>query len=278
MDNNPLKQYFRQPAIYVRLPSNGRFYPEGALEITPNGEYPVLPMTTVDEITYRTPDALFNGSAVPTVIESCMPNIKNAWNMPSIDIDTVLTAIRIATYGHEMGISTKCPNCSNEDDYSVDLRTVMEKIGRPDYTKSLKIGDLELIFHPMSYQQINENSMMQFEEQKTLQMLSDGEGDEKTRMAQMGEMLKKITAVTSSALAKNIALVITPTAQVDQHDHITEWLMNCDRKVFAQVRDYIVDIKAQAELKPLAIKCNNCSHDYQQPFTLDMSNFFAAAS
>jgi hypothetical protein len=278
MDNNPLKQYFRQPAIYIRLPSDGKFYPPGALIMSPNGEYPVLPMTTVDEITYRTPDALFNGSAVPTVIESCMPNIKDAWNMPSMDIDTVLTAIRIATYGHEMGISTKCPNCSNEDEYSVDLRNVMENIGRPNYTQSLRLGDLELIFRPMSYRQINENSMIQFEEQKTLQMLADGEGDEKERMAQMGEMLKKITAVTSRALAENIALVVTPTAQVDQQEHITEWLMNCDRTMFGKIRDHIIGIKEQAELKPLAIKCSNCSHDYQQPFTLDMSNFFAAAS
>ena len=98
------------------------------------------------------------------------------------------------------------------------------------------------------------------------------------RMAQMGEMLKKITTVTSNALAKNIALVVTPNAQVDQHEHIAEWLMNCDRKVFTQVRDHIINVKEEGELKPLAIKCNNCSHEYQQPFTLDMSNFFAAAS
>ena len=154
----------------------------------------------------------------------------------------------------------------------------MENIGRPNYTQSLRLGDLELIFRPMSYRQINENSMIQFEEQKTLQMLADGEGDEKERMAKMGEMLKKITEVTSRALAENIAVVVTPTAQVDQQEHISEWLMNCDRQMFAKIRDHIIGIKEQAELKPLAIKCSNCSHDYQQPFTLDMSNFFAAAS
>ena len=53
MENNPLKQYFRQPAIYIRLPSNGRFYPPGAIDMPPNGELPVLPMTTLDEITCR---------------------------------------------------------------------------------------------------------------------------------------------------------------------------------------------------------------------------------
>ena len=30
--HNPLTQWFRQPKIYVRLPSNGDFYVKGALD------------------------------------------------------------------------------------------------------------------------------------------------------------------------------------------------------------------------------------------------------
>ena len=58
---NPLKQYFRQPAIYLRLPTGGKYWPPGSIELTHNGEFSVYPMTAIDEITYRTPDALFNG-------------------------------------------------------------------------------------------------------------------------------------------------------------------------------------------------------------------------
>ena len=102
LPNNPLTQYFRQPAIYIRLPSQGKFYPNGSLNMPPNGELPVLPMTSVDEITYRTPDALFNGSATVSVIKSCVPNIRDPWVMPSADMDAVLVGIRIASYGHDM--------------------------------------------------------------------------------------------------------------------------------------------------------------------------------
>ena len=76
MSNNPLKQFFRQPAIYVRLPSQGKFYPPGVLEMPATGELPVYPMTAIDEITYRTPDALFNGQATVNVLQSCVPDIK----------------------------------------------------------------------------------------------------------------------------------------------------------------------------------------------------------
>ena len=166
MNSNPLQKYFRQPAVYVRLPSNGQFYPPGSLESTPTGEYPVLPMTTMDEITYRTPDALFNGNAVASVIQSCIPNIKDAWIMPGMDIDSVLIAIRIATYGAEMDVGSVCPSCGTDGEYTIDLRKVLDRMGSADYSKPLLIGDLEIYFRPMTYQQLNENSMSQFQEQK----------------------------------------------------------------------------------------------------------------
>jgi hypothetical protein len=278
MNSNPLSQYFRQPAVFIKLPSQGKHYPPGALEPTVNGEYPVLPMTTLDEITYRTPDALFNGQAVISVIQSCVPNIKNAWQMPGMDIDTVLVAIRTATYGHVLDISSQCPSCGEEADYGADLRIVMDSIHAPDYSKQLSLGDLEIYFKPMSYQQMNENSMTQFEEQKTLQMLQSAEGDNASKLNQLGEVLKKITAVTTAALAQNIELVKTPSAQVTDLAHITEWLSNCDRTMFARIRDHIIAQKQQGELQPLDVKCNSCGNEYKQSFTLDMTNFFGAAS
>jgi len=278
MEQNPLRQYFRQPAVYVRLPSQGRFYPDGALVQTPDNEYPVLPMTTMDEITYRTPDALFNGSAVVSVIESCMPNIRDAWRVPSVDIDTILVAIRIATYGHTMDITTRCPNCSTESDYSVDLRRVMERIRAPDYDAPLEIDDLKIFFKTMDYTQINENSMRQFEDQKTMQVLQDADLDDKQKLTQLGEVLKKITEFTSLAMAQNIDRIQTPDHVVTNTDHILELLVNSDRNLFSKIRARIIEIKQSSELRPLDMKCNNCGHEYQQTYTLDMTSFFADAS
>ena len=126
--NNPLQQYFRQPAIYIKLPSAGQFYPPGTLNMTDTGELPVLPMTAIDEITYRTPDALFNGQATVNVIESCLPNIVNGWAVPAMDVDAILIAIRIASYGHEMELTSTCPACRHESDYGIDLRVFLDKI------------------------------------------------------------------------------------------------------------------------------------------------------
>jgi hypothetical protein len=278
METNPLRQYFRQPAIYVKLPSGGKYYPKDSLEVTENGEYPVLPMTTMDEITYRTPDALFNGTASVNVIQSCVPNIKNAWHMPSMDIDTVLIAIRIASYGHELKLDTQCTKCASINTFGVDLRTVMERMRAPDYSQTQTLGDLEIYFKPMDYRQINDNNMMQFEDQKMLQMLQDANVNDEDKLRQVGDVLRKITSMTTRALAQNIAMIKTPQATVTEIEWISDWLENCDRSTFSSIRDHIINTKQQGELQPLKIQCPDCQNEYEQPFTLDMANFFADAS
>jgi hypothetical protein len=278
MSNNPLQQYFRQPAIYIKLPSRGDFYPPGSIESTPNGEYPVLPMTAIDEMTYRTPDALFNGAAVVSVIQSCVPNIKNAWNVPSMDIDTILVAIRIASYGHNMEISTSCPACNEINDRELDLRQVLDNIRIPDYNKPILQGDMEIYFKPMTYKNLNDNNQLQFEEQKILQMLPDTEIENQDKIRMLGEALKKLTDITVVALAQSIGAIKTPEALVSEPDYIKEFLNNCDRTLFNRIRDFIIDVKGQAEMQPVKVVCDKCNHEFEQQLTLDMSSFFEVAS
>jgi hypothetical protein len=275
---NPLSQYFRQPVIYIKLPSNGKFYPPGTLDMPANNELPVLPMTAIDEITYRTPDALFNGQAVVNVIQSCIPAIKDAWAVPAMDVDTILIAMRVATYGHDMEFGSVCPKCSASADRTLDLRTVLDRVKTPNYDASITAGDMEFFFRPLQYRDINENNQLQFEEQRLFQMLPDPDMPEREKIGNLSEALKRITQVTVKALAQSIAAVRTPQAMVTETAFIEELMLNCDRALFARLRDHIIDIKSQAEMPDLDIKCDECENEYKQSLTLDMSSFFAPAS
>ena len=276
--NNPLRQYFRQPAIYIKLPSQGKFYSPGSLNPSPTGEYPVYPMTAIDEITYRTPDAMFNGQATVNVIQSCVPDIKDAWQLPSIDMDSVLVAIRIASYGHEMEFGTQCPKCQAEGDRVLDLRTVSDSLKTPDYSTCIKSGDIEIYMRPMTYKNLTDNSKMQYENQKLIQMLPDADVLESDKMSAMGAALLKITEVTVKAMVQGIAMIKTPTAMVTESEFIEEMLNNCDRKLFNEIRDRIIELKNVAEMQPMRITCDECNHEYEQAITLDMSSFFVPAS
>ena len=276
--NNPLKQYFRQPAIYVKLPSLGNGYPAGTLNVPPTGELPVYPMTAIDEITYRTPDALYNGQATVNVIQSCIPDIKDAWAVPSVDIDTLLIAIRIASYGHDMEFGTTCPSCNHTSEQTMDLRAVLDSIKTADYSKTVHSGDMEIYFKPLTYQHLNNNNQMQYENQKLLQMIPDAGIPEAEKMAALNDALKKITDITVVALSQSISAVKTPTALVREPEYIEEMLKNCDGKLFNQIRDFILDLKASSEMQPLKLTCPECSNEYEQSITLDMASFFGYAS
>ena len=276
---NPLKQFFRQPAIYLQLPSGGNFWPEGSLELTPNKELPVFPMTAIDEITYRTPDALFNGQAVVNVIQSCLPNVKNAWVIPGVDLNAILIAIRIASYGHEMELNTRCPSCETESDFTVDLRMVLDQLKEPDYQSPIVQGDLEIAICPIDYKQQNQINLKQYEQQRVIQrvQLDDTLKDDE-KISQLNSALHKITELTIETLTYSIASIRTPGTLVTEPEYIREFLANCDRRLYQEIRDRVVELRTSSEVKPFEIQCPNCGHRHNQTLTMDQAAFFGVAS
>lgn len=276
--DNPLRKYFRQPAIHLRLPSGGRNWPAQAISMPPNGELPIYPMTAVDEITSRTPDALFNGSAVTDIIRSCVPAIHDPWATPASDITALLVAIRLASYGHSMEMGTKCPKCSEENEYSLDLRTVLDGLKSGDYETPLQSGDLTIYFTPMTYQQLNENNRVQFEDQKMIQSLNSAEIDEEEKLRLLTEIYKKVSELTVISIRNSITMIKTADAIVSEPPFIDEFLRNCRKEVFEAIRDRAVELREQSDVRPLKLTCPSCQHQYEQTFTLDLSNFFETAS
>lgn len=273
MDNNPLRQYFRRPAVFFTLPSGGKNYEPGTLDIPESGEIPVYPMTAIDEITVRTPDALFNGTAVVELVKSCVPAIKDPWKLNSNDLDAVLIAIRAAGGQQQLEIETQCPKCENQATYGLNLVGVLSQLKAGDYDTLLPVNDLKIKFRPLTYKEMNEAAVDQFKIQKTFGNLDNIENeDEKNRMTQ--EAIRAITEVTMSIIASTIEYIETPNTRVEQKEFIHDFLRNCDGSLYLAIRDYNAKLKNSTELKPLDIKCDNCAHEYVQPFTLNASDFF----
>jgi hypothetical protein len=272
---NPLAKHFRQPTIYIKLPSGGAWNAEETLKNTENGELPVYPMTALDEIAYRTADALFNGSAVADVIKSCMPNILDPWQISSADLDTILVAIRIASYGHEMDFTSKCPKCEESNDFSIDLREIMDKIKMPDFSEPVIIGDITVYFKPLTYKDQNDNNTAQFQDQKMLEALPTSDMPEEEKIAALQQAFNNISLLTLNAIADSISMMKTGDDVVVDKDHIKEYLQNCNNKSFDKIRKKIEKVKREGEMSPLQIVCNDCKHEYTTPFTLNVANFFA---
>jgi len=274
MATNPLQQYFRRPALYFKLPSGGNGYPEGAIDMPENGELPVYPMTAIDDITIRTPDALFNGNAVVELIKSCIPNIKDPWSVTAVDLDPILVAIRIATEGNLMDITTECPSCKEEARYDVQLSGILAGFRPGDYTNPLNIEDMLIKFRPLPYKYINEVNLAQFDVQRIIKEMETLETAEQ-RGTRGAELMRNINKITVRLLTYTIEYIKTPMATVFESEFISEFLENCDNKTFELIKDTNIALRATTESKPLDITCGNCGYEYKQPFVLNVTDFFA---
>lgn len=279
MSENPLKKYFRQPAIHLALPSHGEFYKEGALSLPETGEAPVYPMTAMDEITYKTPDALFNGSATMDVIKSCVPAFVDPWEILTLDLNSVLIAIRIASVGDILDIDSTCPKCNEISTYEADLNAIADQ--HPDiskYHEVKSIGDLKLSFRPLTYRELNESNKVEFEEERITQILLDAEMSEEDKIAKLSTAFKDMSYFSVKSVSRSIRSIAMPDAVVTDPEHITEFCQNCERDVYALIRDHVKTLRSMEALKPLHVKCNHCEHEYDQPYVLDMTTFFDKSS
>ena len=274
MENNPLRQYFRRPAVYMKLPSGGAGYPEGTLELPENGELPIFPMTAIDEITARTPDALFNGTAVVELIRSCVPNIKDPWAVTNVDLDALLVAIKAASSpSGEMDVESQCPACEDISTFKINLAGILAGLTSPDFDTELEVGDLSIKFRPLSFKEVNEASMQQFELQRLFAQF-DNMNDEDQKAKAMQEALAKITNLTMVLLSKSIVHINTPNMPVTETNFILDFLQHCDRNLYIQIRDFSAKIREQSEIKPMTFTCASCSHQYEQTITLNPTDFF----
>ena len=172
--SNPLAGFMRQPKIYIRLPSGGAYWPAGSLAIPENKEFAVYSMTAKDELAFKTPDALMNGQAVVDVIQSCIPSIKNAWATPNIDLDLILVAIRIATYGEMMEISHVVPGTTETVEHSIDLRVMLDQLSVNQWEDAVEINEFLTCFvRPLTYKHITQTGLKTFETQRLMQAVND---------------------------------------------------------------------------------------------------------
>jgi hypothetical protein len=275
---NPLSGWFRQPKIYIRLPSNGEYYPPGALDKSESGEYAVYAMTAKDELMFKTPDALLSGQSTVEVIKSCMPSILDPWKMPSLDLDAVLMAIRIATYGEDMEVSANCPSCNAENDYVMNLTKFLNSIQSFHYESVVECGPLTVHVRPYTYQEITKTSLKTFEQQRIFSIINDDNMSEEKKLQMFGESFVKLTELTVDIIAGCISKIISPNGETTNPEHIKEFLNNAPKDVFEKVSTHVTKIKENIEIPPQDVKCTECSAEFKMPVTMDQSNFFAVRS
>lgn len=273
MSDNPLRAYFRRPAIYFKLPSGGRYYKPGVVNIPPNGELAVYPMSSADEMAVRTPDGLYNGASMVQVIKSCIPDIQDPWQLNDIDIDATVVAIRAATVDGKLEIVTTCPSCNEESKYDIDLLRLLNEKKDVDYSRPLSVGELTVNFRPLTYAQTNQNALRQFEIQRFAMLVEESEDTERKQEV-LNDALRQLNVMMLDIVTQTIESVETPETRVTDSAHIREFLEGCDGKTNKVIKEYSANLRSTNETQPLKITCMHCQHQYQQRLELNFTDFF----
>ena len=278
---NPLNKYFRQASIYVKLPS-GTDYPADVVTKSETGEIGIMPMTAKDEIRFKTPDALMNGQGVVDVIESCVPSITDAWQIKSYDLDTILVAIRIATYGETMEINFNVPGANESVAHTVNLPALLDEIQKTTVDTAFTLKDgLKITVQPLTYRDMTSTSLQTFQQQKMYSAIQDSELPDEDKATRFNDAFKKLTELNSSILLKNMAsITMTDGTVITDAAHIKEFVDNANTTVIKEIETKLMDLRTQGAVKPLKLKASEeqikkgAPASYEVPVTFDTSNFF----
>jgi len=278
--SNPLKKYYRQPKQFIKLPSGYKYYPAGAIEVPTSGEVAVYSMTAKDELLFKTPDALLNGEATTQVIQSCIPAIKDAWQMPSIDVDASLIAIRMATYGTKMNIPITVPNTDIQKDFELDLQGTLDKVLNAHYQNKTLVGNMEITTQPLTYDQFSKMAIKSFEESRLQKVLQDQDMSEEEKLRRFQQSLNKLTDLNVSMVADTVASVKVDGETVTDKNMIKDFIENSEKSFFQSILDHL-EIQRQAFALPNITvqsteeeKKAGAPEEYTIPVQFDTSNFF----
>jgi hypothetical protein len=279
---NPLAGLMRKPKLAVRLPSNGKFWPKGSLKISETDEYAVYSMTAKDEILLKNPGTQTGGQAVVSVIQSCIPDIVNAWETPGLDLDTILIAIRVATYGPTLKTPVEVNGLTTYVD--IDLLAVLDNIlttGIWDEQLILDNG-MVIFLKPLPYKQISKAGIEATETQKIMNVVNDEKLSEDKKLELFKESFVKLTDITIGVVAESIFKIITDDGTtVEDPKFISEFIQQCDRDVFNQIRVRMNELGEKVSIKPVIVSAteemiaNGSSAEIEVPITFNSDTFFA---
>ena len=255
---NPLQNFFRKPKLSVSLPSRGRWYPKNSLA---NATVAVLPMTAADDLRFKSNEVLLNSVAVTELIQSCVPDILVPEQMPVVDLDVVLLAIRQASYSNSIRASVSVPNTPLTLTLDLEIHNLIENFANAAELwdeQLILINDQEekltVILKPVNLKTMfSATRSLLRQQQATAEItMSNKQTDEK--IAELDDQMKSLSAVSINMVTDSISEILNDSGlSIKNPGEIRQFLNQLDLAYFRAIQKHIEDQKARISFKPLEI-------------------------
>lgn len=256
---NPLLERVTMPGETFPLPSGCLFYKDGV--IAPdvvNSEIYVNPMTTLDEITMKSPDLLFSGNAVKQVFARCIPQVLDPGKLLSKDVDFLLACLRKVSYGDVLTIEYT-HDCEDAKQHSYEAsvsrfvngaKPIDPTTFQEEFTVSFPNGQVAE-FQPVLFQDyIN---IMQ-----ALSASTDSDSPESIR----------------DEMVRSLAGLIRKVDEVDDREMIKQWLEKIPPKFVAVINEKIDKVSSWGADFTTTITCLDCGKKVEADVPLNPLSFF----
>lgn len=282
-DANPLAQYYRKPGTYISLPSQGKFF-SNIPKMSDDRELAVYPMTANDELILKNPDNLLNGEALKKVIASVCPDIADINEIPAPDIDAILVAMRMTSYGDDMelDVSHGCVESNGRSQrITVSLGSVLSTLKAiPDSIGNVTLSNgITVKLKPYTLEAQSKLLKAQFNAMRQVQAaeLTNKSIEEQANIANLNYEL--LSALSVELLAKSIILVTLPDGNnVTRFDHIFEWVKNLDRASSERLDTELKEFNNYGITRTVEVKCEHCGNTFNSDMLFDPTSFFNVGS
>ena len=196
--------------------------------------------------------------------------------MPSVDVDAVLIAVRIASYGPTMEIESTCPHCKHEHNYDVDLSSILDRLQLPNYDQEVRIDqEVTVKLRPLTYLQVSRAGSAAFEEQRYIQSLANSDTSEDEKKQQYTKHLEKLVELNLNNIVYGTeAVILNSVERVTDSNFIKEYYLNAETSVVRKIQDKVKEFADTVAIKPLAVNCTECGKDFSLSIAFDYSSFF----
>lgn len=284
---NPLQNFFRKPKLSVLLPSRGRWYPKNSLSKT---TVDIYPMTAADDLRFKTNEVLLNASAVTELIQSCVPDITDPEQMPVLDLDVILLAIRQASYSATIKASVSVPNTNLTMSLDLEIQDLIQNFANASelWDEQLTLINeqdekLTVILRPVSLKSMfSVTKSLIRQQQATAEItMSSKQNDEK--IAELDDQMKSLSAVTINMVTDSISEIRNAEGlSIKNAGEIRQFLNQLDLAYFKAIQKHIEDQKALISFKPMQITSSaeqiaaGAPETWEANIQFNINNFFEA--
>lgn len=254
---NPLLERLNKlPGTTVQLPSGGIFYTDGELDSEcQNGEVVVFPMTTTDEIMMRSPDMLFQGTAIENVVKRCIPQIKKPLDLLVGDVDYILTNLRKISYGPQLPVRYDCDCFKNDPEKYEKVRAeASNEYLIPIDTLIQKTTPLDAKSFNKDYKVTLQNGQV-----VVLQPLRFGDYIKLQQSANKSDDMNSIEEI-KDYVASNFAAVTKSVDGIEDRELIKEWYRDLYRSETALIKNKIDEFTPWGIDFKYEITCRLCKN------------------